>query len=223
MKTKKLLLVWFVLGLLAGIGTKVYSAKQDGAEAAAIKEAPPYVKVSDAEAIAKAIASCRDDANLSVQLMLAEATCESFYANRATDGIKLAQQSHREQFYRAEVYPRERELETLYTTYFERYLVCLSLAAGIAFLMWCRSTLLPLLGRFYGKLRDRASLPTDLQSIAANRRVRQAEADFATLKNLHDNGLINDEMFNLRKEELKAALVSNKVFLPKDETSSAPH
>jgi hypothetical protein len=130
----------------------------------------------------------------------------------------MSQDRHHQGFHQAEIYPRTVELEGRYLTYFERFLAFLWIAAAAAFLMWCRSTLLPIVGRFRAKLRDRSSLSVDLQSIGANRRVRQAESDFATLKNLHDNGLINDEMFNLRKEELKAALTSNKVFQQKDET-----
>mgnify|MGYP001154135784 CR=1 FL=1 len=52
----------------------------------------------------------------------------------------------------------------------------------------------------------------DLKALGANRKVRQAESDFQTAKNLHDNGLISDEMFEKRKTELKEALSANKVF-----------
>jgi hypothetical protein len=114
MTTKKLILLWLMLLVFAGIGNVVYDAKRNGAEAAATKEAPPYVPVSDAVAIAEAITSCRADTELRMQLMLADATCESFYGDPAPERIKMSQDRHHQGFHQAEIYPRTVELEGRY-------------------------------------------------------------------------------------------------------------
>jgi hypothetical protein len=59
-----------------------------------------------------------------------------------------------------------------------------------------------------------------LQSIGrklhAGHKLRQAEKEFVTLNNLHDNGLISDDIFLKRKAELTAALGSDEMFSKAD-------
>lgn len=64
------------------------------------------------------------------------------------------------------------------------------------------------------KIKESVPLPPthNIKGLNAERKLRQAEADFVSLKNLHDNGLITDEMFSQRKAKLKAALASNEIF-----------
>lgn len=63
-----------------------------------------------------------------------------------------------------------------------------------------------------GKMKEIAPSAPNTKGLTAGLKLRQAQSDFVTLKNLHDNGLITDEMFAQRKDELKAALGSNEIF-----------
>jgi len=215
MTTKKFMLSCLVLLFFVWGGYIVYDVKDHAAYGIAVKAAPPYVPLSDERALAEAFAACLDDPKLGG---LSFTTCETIYENPSPELLKSAHESHSLAFDRAEVFPRYEELQDQYLTYFEGFLVFLGLVAAAVFLLWCRSTLLPLALRFSAKLRDRSNLSAGIETFGATRQVRQAESDFATLKNLHDNGLIDDEMFNLRKEELRVALTANKVFQPKEET-----
>jgi hypothetical protein len=215
MTTKKFILSCLVLLAFAWGGYIVYDAKYDAAYGVAHKAARPYVPLSDEDAIAEAFAECQNDPEL---LALSFRACDTIYENPSPKLLKAAHESHSLAFDRAEIFPRVHELQDQYLTYFERFLVFLGLTATAVFLLWCRSTLLPLAVKFHAKLRARSSLSTGIETFSATRQVRQAESDFATLKNLHDNGLIDDEMFHLRKEELRLALTANKVFQSKEET-----
>jgi hypothetical protein len=215
MTTKKFILSCLVLLFFAWGGYIVYDVKNDAAYGIAHRAARPYVPLSDENALAEAFVACRNYSELHA---LSFDECETLYENPSSELLKSAHESHRLVFDRAEIFPRFEELQDQYLTYFERFLVFLGLVAAAVFLLWCRSTLLPLVLRFSAKLRDRSNLSAGIETFGATRQVRQAESDFATLKNLHDNGLIDDEMFNLRKEELRVALTANKVFQPKEET-----
>lgn len=216
MTTKKFMLSCLVLLFFAWGGYIVYDVKNDAAYGIAHRAARPYVPLSDENALAEAFVECQ---NYSVRRALSSFTaCEMLYENPSSELLKSAHESHRLAFDRAEIFPRFEELQDQYLTYFERFLVFLGLTATAVFLLWCRSTLLPLAVKFHAKLRARSSLSTGIETFSATRQVRQAESDFATLKNLHDNGLIDDEMFHLRKEELRLALTANKVFQSKEET-----
>lgn len=71
-----------------------------------------------------------------------------------------------------------------------------------------------------GKMKEVAPSAPNIKGLTAGRKLRQAETDFVTLKNLHENGLITDEMFAKRKEDLKAALGNNEIFAKSDKASS---
>jgi hypothetical protein len=103
------------------------------------------------------------------------------------------------------------EVKRLYSMQ-EIFCYVAAFAAVVVFLLWFRSTLLPRLVAVKDVVKERTPSASDFQALGANRKVRQAESDFQTLKNLHDNGLINDEMFEKRKAELKDALSANKLF-----------
>lgn len=72
-----------------------------------------------------------------------------------------------------------------------------------------------------GKMKRSVPFPPspNIKEMNAGRKLRQAEADFVTLKNLYDNGLITEEIFSQRKADLKAALSNNEICSTSNESS----
>ncbi|WP_139089383.1 hypothetical protein [Janthinobacterium lividum] len=210
MTSKKLLISWFFLAVVAALGTVTHGVMMKEVPEIAAKEAPKYLPLTDLEAIKEALASCNKDVYQLADLAMAGGTCGSAYANPSARLVELSQESHKTRFYWKEIRPRVENLENGLNTNFTRLIVIVLLVAMVVFIIWCKSTLFSFVVQGRIKLRGLSFL--DLKSKGPNRRVRQAESEFITIKNLHDNGLISDEMFLKRKEELQAALIRNEVF-----------
>ena len=54
-----------------------------------------------------------------------------------------------------------------------------------------------------------SKLGTPLRGLLGKSHVRNAEADFLSMKNLHENGLITEDDFNKKKRELQAKIQKN--------------
>lgn len=78
----------------------------------------------------------------------------------------------------------------------------LGLSALWAFKSWFGANIWPMLAGFVRPLR--ASL--DLSERGASWRLRRAEKEFRTLKSLHDDGLISEDVFVTRRNKLMAAI-----------------
>lgn len=122
-------------------------------------------------------------------------------------------------FYEREILPHELRLVNNMDWYVQASYTLLGLAALVAVCMWFRSTvvpfatgtLFPFAARGLSKIQP-SFLSRQWNAAAANRKVRRAQSDFAALKNLHDNGLINEAMFAKRKKELQDDLSGNALF-----------
>jgi len=210
--SKKLLAYWAGIGVTVALANGVYDSLSKDVPERAEHEAQPYVAVSDQEAIMRQYRSCFQDKDLQLQLLAAGSSCEKLYSNPSAEMVKNAQEAMHWDYYGREIAPRIKERRSTLDGNLKLFLSAAAFAAATVFLLWCKSTLLPRLKAMKEVVRERAPSVEDVKALGANRKVRQAESDFQTLKNLHDNGLINDEMFEKRKEELKVALSANKVF-----------
>lgn len=208
--TKKLIACWVGLGIIAAVSVKVFDTARDEVtqtESARV----PYVELSDAQLIQMEYRECLGDRTRRAQLAAYGSSCEQSYSNVSRDMIDAARLS-----YRAGVAlkitqlaaPEIRKIDSMQ----EKFFYVVAFAAVVVSFLWFKSVLLPRLIAVKDVVKERTPSASDLKALGANRRVRQAESDFHTLKNLHDNGLINDEMFEKRKAELKEALSANKVF-----------
>lgn len=210
--TKKMILCWAALGIALAVGNMAHEVLQKEAAVIAVKEAPPYESVSDVEAVRLAYETCQRDVNFESMLLQTGTSCKEHFLKPTERTTQSAQEYHRDSYEKREVGSRIDARQSKLRENFETFYYVLAFAAFAVVLLWCKSTVLPRLVNFKDAVRERAPSISELKALGANRKVRQAESDFATLKNLHDNGLINDEMFKKRKDELKASLSSNQVF-----------
>jgi hypothetical protein len=208
--SKKLIAWWIGLGIAAALGGKAHDVLEQEARNISAQE-KPYVELTDAQAIRWGYEQCKQSTARQEGLAQSGYTCERLYSNPIPEIVSSARYDHR-RAHSIEEYDRLRPKITRLDDNLELFYGAVGLGACAVFLLWCRSTLLPLLTRLKETVRERTPSPSELKALGANRKVRQAESDFVTLKNLHDNGLINDEMFEKRKDELKVALSANHVF-----------
>lgn len=213
MVTTKKLLAWLAgIGIAASLAASAHNILSEEVPERAERDARPYVPITDQEAIMRRYRRCFQDKEVQHQFLSAGVTCEQAYSNPSAEMVKNAQESDHWEYYGREVYPLIKERRDTLDSNFKAFLYAAAFAAVTVLLLWCKSTLLPKLSAMKDVVRERTPSVEDVKALGANRKVKQAESDFLTLKNLHDNGLIDDEMFEKRKDELKAALSTNKVF-----------
>lgn len=208
---KKLAICWALLGAVAVMGATVFDAALKEVAATVEKESPPYVAVSDAEAVRLDFERCTHYGEFELELIRRRSSCEEFFSQPIEQIAEVSQNHHRQAYYRDVDYrvnTRDSELRTRRETFF----VGLLIVAGVALLLWFISSVMPRFVAAGKAVRQRAPSFSDLKAMGENRKVRKAESEFATLKNLYENGLISQEMFEKRKDELKAALSSNRMF-----------
>lgn len=117
---------------------------------------------------------------------------------------------HRYHFIYNEIAPHGDTSADLITYFFVSIYVCIALVQLRFMLMWFRAACLPALRDSAGRVRAVAPDLALLKGAMASRRLRRMEAEFNTLKNLHENGLIDEADFQRRKAELKATLDSKE-------------
>ena len=210
--TQRLIACWIALGLALLGGNHAHDALQKEAVVIAAKEAPPYVSVSDVEAVRLRYEACKRDLSFEVMLFEAGSSCQEHFSKPVNEIAEDAQEIHRASYVEREVKSRVDARQSELRKNLETFYYGLIIAASAAFLLWCKSTVFPRLVALKNAIYEHAPSAKNLKALGANRKVRQAESEFVTLKNLHDNGLINDEMFEKRKEVLKASLSGNQVF-----------
>lgn len=209
---KKLLACWAALGIALVVGNMAHSVLKKDATIVAAKEAPPYVPISDVEAVRLAYERCQEDVSFEIMLLQAGTSCKEYFSKPTEKTTQIAQEYLRDSYETREVESRIDARQSKLRENFETFYYGLAFVAFALALLWCKSNVLPQLVTFKDAVRERAPSLSDLKALGANRKVRQAESDFATLKNLHDNGLIDGEMFKKRKDELKASLSNNQLF-----------
>jgi len=208
--TKKLIACWVGLGIITAVSFKIFDKAEEDARQIA-SEKVPHVELSDAQLVQMDYEKCLKDRTRQIELAAYGSSCEKSYSDTSPEMIKIMRLS-----YRANIglqidelaWPEIKSLRSMKETFYH----ATAFAAVVVFLLWFKSVLLPRLVALRDVVKERTPSASDLKALGANRKVRQAENDFHTLKNLHDNGLINDEMFEKRKAELKEALSANKVF-----------
>jgi hypothetical protein len=134
---------------------------------------------------------------------------------------------NRASFFQSEVAPRIKPTENYIDIAFACGYAVLAMILVFAFTRWLKFEGVPAMRQNLESMKESVpSLPPlpplpNIKALNAGRKLRQAEKEFETLKNLHDNGLITDEMFLKRKAELKASLGGNEMFSKDDETPSS--
>lgn len=132
---------------------------------------------------------------------------------RLDTSLALPEAKHRSEFRQKEIEPRIDNLTMAFKIGFSLLYAGIVLYTILVMWKWYATQGRLAIGQGMGKLNEVAAL----KGMAANRKLRQAENDFSTLKNLYENGLITEEMFLQRKDQLKSILGSNEVFR-KEET-----
>jgi hypothetical protein len=241
MKLKNLLVRWFWLAIIAIGLVAAHIKSTENADAIAEQQlAPAYVPLTDA-VVYEWSANIYNGQIQNTQRQLAEwqactaqqAKNQDYWAIRSCGSrpeevtvmsqaelLAFGHKVHRDAFVKAEVAPRIGEVKNFLAWAFGIAYLTVGLFALLAFRKWFTSELLPIARRGLGKIKDAASIPHDLGEFNANRKLRQAESDFLTVKNLYDNGLITEEMLLQRKAELTAVLDSNQLFRKEDGASS---
>jgi uncharacterized membrane protein len=82
----------------------------------------------------------------------------------------------------------------------------LALLTGRTLFTWFVTEPVPAILRMMSKVKVALPVAMHVKEMKTSRKLRRTENDFTTLKNLFDNGLITEEVFLKRKDELKAVL-----------------
>ena len=127
----------------------------------------------------------------------------------ASDLIADGHRIHREEFFVSQIKPNVGTVEAIINWTFGLVYACIGLYVLKFFLKWFIAEILPFLRRGSRRLKEIRSWLPSIKALSENRRLRRAESDFLTLKNLYENGLITEEMFMARKSALKAVLGEN--------------
>lgn len=114
--------------------------------------------------------------------------------------------AHRWAWKQREVGPRAEKFEEGFHIAFSMSYAVIALYALLALKQWFFSNGRQALNRRVAKLGTMSGISGRVSDIAANHKMRKAQADFQTLKSLHENGLITDEVFAKRKDALRAGL-----------------
>lgn len=177
------------------------------------QSAPSFVPLTEKEALDGAVASCKGDSELPHLLALNGSNCEQLMARDGKSLLAAQYFSHRRAYEQEHVEPRAEELRNRHHVFFGAVYVVIALFVLRAILKWFTAQVLP-------AIRSRAKRLKEAVPILANLKLHQAENDFATVKNLYENGLITEEMFLKRKAELRAALGENELLRTEDASSA---
>lgn len=221
MTIKALLVRYILLAVcLVGLGA-AHSALLEHVPAIARHYAPPYVPLVKEEANKRATetykASTTNCDNPSDYM--GEYLCKMRLTPSAPESVEQLErkeyESHRWLYTQREILPLQEKLETATRLGFGMLYFIIAISALILTWRSFKSSRLPGL---FGRIQDRrrsVRFRSNLKDVLAGHRLRNAEDEFRALKNLHDNGLITDDMFAMRKEELRMKLDGNEIFRPK--------
>lgn len=129
---------------------------------------------------------------------------------------------HRAEFFNSKVVPRIKEVEVYIDAAFFFFYAILAMFPLAVLVRQIRAEGLENARHNLKSIKKAAPIMPNIRALDIGRKlhagheIRQTEKDFATLKNLYDNGLITGEMFLKRK----AALGSNEMFSKDGEASS---
>lgn len=113
---------------------------------------------------------------------------------------------HRAVFEYEEIAIHNDTTENLLNFTFGSVYILIALAELRFIAKWFNFKILPRLRSTSGRLKETVPDLGGVKSVLARRRLQQLEKEFNTLKNLHENGLIDDAAFEQRKAELRASL-----------------
>lgn len=213
MTTKKLFVIWAFLGALSAVSFLIHTNTMKRAEEVAWQQAPRYVPLTDTAAVLEySYNDCEEDPARELIFLYRNMDCNKAHANPTQRMVDEAIEIHKNKFYRREVLPLKYKVEKASKSNTEFFMTTILGFAAAALLFWFKSVALPRLAKTKSDITERSDIAQNLKAAGANRKVRKAESDFSTIKNLHENGLISDEMFEKRKDELREALSENKIF-----------
>lgn len=174
--------------------------------------APPYAPLSAEDALTAYRAAGRDNpcwsSSLSYQLQ-----CEAGLlgprpaaATNSPPDLEYEHRLHRERYEATELHPLTKRIRIGIAIFF---VICYAAIALDA--MWCVKRWFTARGRsaIAARLSCVLWIPDRLKRFAASRSLRRAESELVTLVSLRQSGLITEEMFDRRKDALKAVLGDN--------------
>lgn len=232
MKTSSFVTRLIVVAVLGGTVSIAYQLfEKDGAEAIARQLAPPYVPLSQEEALSLAKTSLEtrtqkylrvkekrkaDPCYLEIErfdfrAMDQERHCRNGWEDlqplvKPTLDVAHVVNSHRADYLSSEFEPFQRKVE-------ERGLIVgqglgglLGLWVAIAALQWLAGTMFPYLKLGLKRASSNIQIGKSVRSMAEAHRFNQAKAQILTLEKLRDSGLISEAEFIRRKELLRESL-----------------
>jgi hypothetical protein len=125
--------------------------------------------------------------------------------------LYLARSGHKQEYDKEHVFPLMNTLQHGLDIGFGILYSAIALYVMLFMCKWFSSRGRLAIGRGMEKIGN-AAVPEGVKDFASNRKLRQVQEDFNTLKKLHENGLITEEMFLKRKREMQFALEKNDVF-----------
>lgn len=147
------------------------------------------------------------------QYLVPEKVEQESDAELKADGHRI----HRSQFIWKNVRPHVEKAEGAIDWIFGISYAVVALLFSLAIFKWLKFSALPMM-RDGLKTASSAPVGKAFRDLNAARKLRKAESDFLTAKTLYENGLITEEMFFKRKDELKQLLGDNELFRQSDET-----
>lgn len=129
--------------------------------------------------------------------------------------VALGHQDHSQRWQWKELDPVAKELPKKFDLAFQVLYGLLALYALSALTRWFMGDGIRAMGAGLGRLKESVPIFCDFKSMAYKKKLRQAEKDFSTLKNLYENKLITEEMYLRRRGDLKAVL-ENSTAVNKD-------
>lgn len=113
---------------------------------------------------------------------------------------------HESEYWEKEIRPRAETFEIAVAIMLSAVGILVLLYAGRAFVTWYSARRGEGGTQAAETFKGVGDVVQAVKSQATSRKMRSAEREYRTLKNLHDNGLISDEKFDKRKNELRSIL-----------------
>ncbi|HJV02083.1 MAG TPA: hypothetical protein VJ752_16205 [Burkholderiaceae bacterium] len=191
--------------------------------------APSYIPIADNEALAAGRSAFEErvaenarkrekwkDCAANTDEYLVGSLCQYLVAENIESQdeakwVSVGHEIHRNLFLWNEVRPHEAKAENLINWIFGILYFSLVLFVLLGFKRWLTSSVVPRIRKRLEGI-DVTRIGGVFRGMNARRKLRKAESDFITAKNLYENGLITEEMFLMRKNKLKHLLGHNALF-----------
>lgn len=224
MTLKGMFIRWFLAGVGFGCLAFAYSLLYTKTTSIAERMAPQYVPLTEEEVYERARIACIRPLGATsgctfptVTEAPSDGTAEGEYIRSelistrnmiVALGFQIPKAEHRKEFTQREIAPRVDGLRTKLDWCLGVISAAISLYAVAVFWKWFSTNGRRSLSQGLEHLKR---TPGNFRGLFASRKLRRTESEFLTIKNLHENGLISDEIFAKRKADLRSAIEENSL------------